>query len=143
MAKAEMKMPEDFLQKISRLGDKTDEIIPKVLEAGGKVVLDKVKSNLSSVVGKNTKIESRSTGELESALGLSPTLMDRNGNFNVKVGFSEPRRDGGSNAKIANILEYGKSGQPPKPFMKPARTQSKSACIETMKAKLQEEVDGI
>ena len=143
MAKAEMKMPEDFLQKISRLGDKTDEIIPKVLEAGGKVVLDKVKSNLSSVVGKNTKIESRSTGELESALGLSPTLMDRNGNFNVKVGFSEPRRDGGSNAKIANILEYGKSGQLPKPFMKPARTQSKSACIETMKAKLQEEVDGI
>jgi HK97 gp10 family phage protein len=143
MAKAEMKMPEDFLQKISRLGDKTDEIIPKVLEAGGKVVLDKVKSNLSSVVGKNTKIESRSTGELESALGLSPTLMDRNGNFNVKVGFSEPRRDGGSNAKIANILEYGRHGQPAKPFLKPARTQSRNACIETMKAKLQEEVDGI
>lgn len=143
MAKAEMKMPEDFLQKVSRLGDKTDEIIPKVLEAGGKVVLDKVKSNLSSVVGKNTKIESRSTGELESALGLSPTLMDRNGNFNVKVGFSEPRRDGGSNAKIANILEYGRHGQPAKPFLKPARTQSRNACIETMKAKLQEEVDGI
>ena len=143
MAKAEMKMPEDFLQKISRLGDKTDEIIPKVLEAGGKVVLDKVKSNLSSVVGKNTKIESRSTGELESALGLSPALMDRNGNFNVKVGFSEPRRDGGSNAKIANILEYGRHGQPAKPFLKPARTQSRNACIETMKAKLQEEVDGI
>ena len=143
MAKAEMKMPEEFLQKISRLGDKTDEIIPKVLEAGGKVVLDKVKSNLSSVVGKNTKIESRSTGELESALGLSPTLMDRNGNFNVKVGLSEPRRDGGSNAKIANILEYGRHGQPAKPFLKPARTQSRNACIETMKAKLQEEVDGI
>ena len=143
MAKAEMKMPEDFLQKISRLGDKTDEIIPKVLEAGGKVVLDKVKSNLSSVVGKNTKIESRSTGELESALGLSPTLMDRNGNFNVKVGFSEPRRDGGSNAKIANILEYGRHGQPAKPFLKPARTQSRNACIETMKAQLQEEVDSI
>lgn len=143
MAKAEMKMPEDFLQKISRLGDKTDEIIPKVLEAGGKVVLDKVKSNLSSVVGKNTKIESRSTGELESALGLSPTLMDRNGNFNVKVGLSEPRRDGGSNAKIANILEYGRHGQPAKPFLKPARTQSRNACIETMKAQLQEEVDSI
>jgi HK97 gp10 family phage protein len=143
MAKTEIKMPEEFLLKVSRLGEKTDTIIPKVLEAGGKVVLDKVKSNLSSVVGKNTKIESRSTGELESALGLSPALMDRNGNFNVKVGFSEPRRDGGSTAKIANILEYGKSGQPPKPFLKPARTQSKSACIETMKAKLQEEVDGI
>ena len=140
MAKAEMKMPEDFLQKISRLGDKTDEIIPKVLEAGGKVVLDKVKSNLSSVVGKNTKIESRSTGELESALGLSPTLMDRNGNFNVKVGFSEPRRDGGSNAKIANILEYGKHGQPAKPFLKPAKAATRKPCTSAMIATLEEEV---
>ena len=143
MAKAEMKMPEDFLLKISRLGDQTDTIIPKVLEAGGKVVLDKVKSNLSSVVGKNTKIESRSTGELESALGLSPALMDRNGNHNVKVGFAEPRSGGGSNAKIANILEYGKHGQAPKPFLKPAKSSSKSAVVAAMKAKFKSEVDGV
>lgn len=141
MAKVDMKMPEDFLQKVSRLGEKTDEIIPRVLEAGGEVVLDKVKSNLSSVIGSGTKEKSRSTGELVSALGLSPALMDRDGNFNVKVGFAEPRSDGGSNAKIANILEYGKHGQPPKPFLKPARTQSRSACINAMKTKLQEEVD--
>ena len=143
MAKVDMKMPDEFLQKVSRLGEKTDEIIPRVLEAGGEVVLDKVKSNLSSVVGSGTKEKSRSTGELVSALGLSPALMDRDGNFNVKVGFAEPRSDGGSNAKIANILEYGKSGQPPKPFLKPAKTQSRSACIEAMKAKLREEVDDI
>ena len=143
MAKAEMKMPEDFLLKISRLGDQTDMIIPKVLEAGGKVVLDKVKSNLSSIVGKSTKIESRSTGELESALGLSPALMDRNGNHNVKVGFAEPRSGGGSNAKIANILEYGKHGQAPKPFLKPAKSSSKSAVVAAMKAKFKSEVDGV
>ena len=28
-----MRMPEDFLLKISKLGDKTEEIIPKVLES--------------------------------------------------------------------------------------------------------------
>lgn len=143
MAKAQIKMPEEFLLKVSRLADQTDVIIPKVLEAGGKVVLSKVKSNLSSVVGSGTKEKSRSTGELERSLGLSPAKQNRDGNWDVKIGFAEPRSDGGSNAKIANILEYGKSGQPPKPFLKPARSQSKSACIETMKAKLQEEVDGI
>jgi HK97 gp10 family phage protein len=143
MAKVDMKMPEEFLLKLSRLGDQTDTIIPKVLEVGGEVVLDKVKSNLSAVVGSGTKEKSRSTGELERSLGLSPALMDRDGNFNVKVGFAEPRSDGGSNAKIANILEYGKSGQPPKPFLKPAKTQSRSACIEAMKAKLRKEVDDI
>ena len=143
MAKAQIKMPEEFLLKVSRLADQTDVIIPKVLEAGGEVVLSKVKSNLSNVVGSGTKEKSRSTGELERSLGLSPAKQNRDGNWDVKIGFAEPRSDGDSNAKIANILEYGKSGQPPKPFLKPARTQSKSACIETMKSRLQEEVDGI
>ncbi len=141
MAKVDFKMPEEFLLKVSRLAEKTDEIIPKVLEAGAEVVYDKVKSNLSSVVGKNTKIESRSTGELESALGVSPAKQDRDGNFNVKIGFKEPRSDGGSNAKIANILEYGKHGQTPKPFLKPAKSKSKDACIETMTDKLESEID--
>ena len=105
MAKATWKMPEDFLIKVSRLADKTDEIIPKVLEAGAEVVEDKVRSNLQSVIGSGTKYDSRSTGELLRSLGTSPALQDRNGDFDIKVGFSEPRSDGDSNAKIATILE--------------------------------------
>ena len=143
MAKAEFKLPEEFLLKISRLGDKTDEILPRVLEAGGEVVLDKVRENLQAVVGRDTKEASRSTGELVSALGVSPAKIDRDGNYNVKVGFAEPRPDGKSNAMIANILEYGKSGQPARPFLKPAKSSSKNACIEAMKAKLESEVNGI
>lgn len=140
MAKVDVKMPEAFLLKISRLGDKTDEIIPRVLEAGGEVVLGKVQSNLRSVVGSGTKYDSRSTGELADALGLSPALQDRKGNHNIKVGFAEPRRDGESNAKLANIIEYGKSGQPAKPFLKPAKSSGRKPCINAMKEKLDEEL---
>ena len=143
MAKATWKMPEDFLMKVSRLADKTDEILPKVLEAGAEGVEDKVRSNLQAVIGSGTKYESRSTGELLRSLGTSPALQDRNGDFDIKVGFSEPRSNGDSNAKIATIREYGKSGQPAKPFLKPARSASKNACISTMKAKLDEEVENI
>jgi HK97 gp10 family phage protein len=143
LAKVEAKLPEEFLQKLSRLGDRTDEISGRVLEAGGEVVLSKVKSNLSSVVGQGTVYEPRSTGELERSIGLSPVKLDRNGNYNIKIGFSEPRSDGGSNAKIANIIEYGKHGQPAKPFLKPAKSATKTACIEKMKQKFQEEVDKI
>lgn len=141
MAKVEAKLPEEFLRKLSQLGDRTDEISGRVLEAGGEVVLSKVKSNLSSVVGQGTEYESRSTGELERSIGLSPVKLDRNGNYNIKIGFSEPRSDGGSNAKLANIIEYGKHGQPAKPFLKPAKSATKSDCIEKMKQKFQEEVD--
>lgn len=144
MAKIEIKMPEDFLLKLSRLGNQTDTIIPKVLEAGGEVVLAKAKSNLSSVVGRNTTVKSRSTGELENALGLSKARQNRKGDWDVKVGFAEPRRGkGDSNAKIANIIEYGRHGQPPKPFMKPARTQSRSAAVEAMKDKFEQEMERV
>lgn len=141
MAKVDVKMPEDFLLKLSRLGDKTDEILPRVLEAGGEVVLSKVRANLQAVVGRDTEEESRSTGELVSALGISPAKIDRQGNYNVKVGFAEPRSDGKSNAMIANVLEYGKSGQPPKPFLKPAKSASRAPCIEAMKRTLEQEVE--
>lgn len=139
MAKCAVEMPEEFLLKISRLGNKTDAIAEEVLKAGGEVVLDKVKKNLTAVVGKAE--DSRSTGELESSLGLSSVKQDRDGKSNIKIGFSEPRSDGDSNAKIANILEYGRQGQPARPFLKPAKSASKNDCIEAMKAKLTSEVD--
>lgn len=140
MAKVEMKLPEEFLLKISRLGSDFDSVADSVLQAGGEVVLAKVRSNLSSVVGRGTKYDSRSTGELEGELGLSPSKLNRNGNHDVKIGFAEPRSDGGSNAKLANILEYGKHGQPAKPFLKPAKTASRQECIDAMTQKLEEEV---
>ena len=141
MARVDVKMPDEFLERMSRLGSNFDAIAETVLEAGGEVVLEKTKSNLASVIGSGTKYDSRSTGELESSLGLTGVKMDRNGNFNIKVGFSEPRRDGGSNAQLANIIEYGKSGQPTKPFLKPAKSASKKQCIEAMKQAFETEVE--
>lgn len=141
MAKVDVKMPEEFLLQLSRLGNKTDEICEKALEAGGEVVLEKVKENLSAVIGSGTKYDSRSTGELEQSLGLTSVKQDRNGNHNIKIGFSEPRSDGGSNAKIANIIEYGKHGQPAKPFLKPAKSSSRKACISAMQETLEREVE--
>ena len=126
--------------KISQLGSNFDAVAESVLEAGGEVVLAKVKSNLAGVVGSGTKYDSRSTGELERSLGLSPAKLNRDGNHDIKVGFAEPRSDGDSNAKLANILEYGKHGQPAKPFLKPAKTASRKECIEATTRVLDEEV---
>lgn len=143
MAKAEVKMPDEFLARISRLGNQTDSIAEKVLQAGGEVALDKVRSNLKAVVGSGNKSEPRSTGELERSLGLSPVMVDKNGNHDIKVGFSEPRTDGSSNAKIANILEYGTSTQQAKPFLKPAKTAVKKQCVDAMKSAFEKEVEGL
>lgn len=140
MAKASYKLPKDFLLKLSKLGSHTDAILSEVLQAGGEVVEAKAASNFTAVIGQNLKEDSRSTGQLASALGVSPAKQDKDGNFNVKIGFAEGRTDGKSNAMLAGILEYGKHGQPAKPFMKPAKTASKNAAISAMQAKFEEKV---
>lgn len=143
MAKCTVKLPDELLTKLSKLTSQSDAVAERVLKAGSDVVFAKVKSNLSSVIGSGVKYDKRSTGELEQALGVSPVKIDRNGNHNVKIGFSEPRSNGDSNAKIANIIEYGKSGQPPKPFLKPAKSSTKFACMKEMEQKLREEIENL
>lgn len=140
MARCDIQMPDDFLKKLQRLGDREDTIAEAALKAGGEVVLERVRGNLAAAIGK-TKYPSHSTGELSAALGLSTVRTDRDGNHNIKVGFAEPRLDGGSNARIANILEYGRHGQPAKPFLKPAKAAARASAIEAMQRTLEEEVE--
>ena len=106
MAKADVKMPDEFLARIPRLGAQTDSISEKVLQASGEVALAKVKSNLKSVVGSGTKSKFRSTGELERSLGLSPVMVDKNGNHDIKVGLSEPRTDGAAALRFGRGVAY-------------------------------------
>mgnify|MGYP000893354810 FL=1 len=138
MAKVSIQLPTAFMDQLTKIAAKTDTAITKALEAGGKVVFEKMQANLHGAIGKDTKYKSRSTGKLLSALGVSPVKVNDEGNFDVKVGFSEGRSV--SNAMLANILEFGKHGQPPKPILKPTRTSSRKPCIEAMQNVLKEEL---
>lgn len=151
MATAKVKMPDKHLSKLSKLGKNTDMIVEKVLESGGEVMVKKIRENLSSVVGSGTKYKSRSTGELEDSLGVAPMDVDEKGNYNIKIGFNEPRRtqyeakgkrsyNTATNAMVANVLEYGKHGQPAKPFLKPAISSSRSQCKKAMIDTFNEEI---
>ena len=64
MAKVQVQMPDEFLEKISKLGKRTDEITERALQVGAKVVEAQFRTNLSSSIGQGTKYESRSTGEI-------------------------------------------------------------------------------
>lgn len=139
MAKCGIKLPDDFLETMSKLGDKFDKTAPKVLEAGGEVVLKQMQGNLESVIGKGTKYPSRAKGDLVRSLGVTPALQDRDGNWNIRVGVGDSKdRNGVPNALKAQVLEYGKAGQKARPWMKPARTRARKKAIEHMKQVLEE-----
>ena len=140
MAKVTIKMPTTLMDQLAKAAEKTDAAIPKALEAGGKVVYEKMQANLHAAIGRGTKYKSRSTGKLLGALGVSPVKVNDEGNYDVKVGFDENRGDA-NNAMLANLLEYGKHGQPPKPFLKRTKSSSQTPCIEAMQSVLKEELN--
>ena len=143
MAKAEISMPDDFLDRLSRLGERIDDVSEMVLIAGGEVIESQVRDNLKTSIGHNTKYESQSTGQLLSSLGKTSVRVDDDGNSNIKIGLSEQRTDCVPNAMLANVLEYGKHGQAAKPFMKPAVKSAKKACEQAMVSTFESEVDKI
>ncbi|GHU77498.1 hypothetical protein AGMMS49992_25550 [Clostridia bacterium] len=142
IAKCEVMLPEEFMAKLEGLGERVDEVIEKSLKAGGEVVKAAVSSKLASSIGK-TKRLSRSTGELQGALGVSPVKVGREGSVDIHVGFAEPRRNGVANAMLANVLEFGKAGQPGHPFIKPAQSASKSAAEAAMAAVIDGEINNL
>jgi len=73
-------------------------------------------------------------------LGVSPTKPRRNGGRDIRIGFREPRSGGGSNAKIASVLEHGRVGQEPRPFMRKSRSQSRKAAENAMAERFADEV---
>lgn len=148
MAICKINLPDEIYKAIEKLSDKTDEVIKSTLEEGGKVALDITKGNLRKSVTNSSK---RMTGELVDSLGMTKVRINSKGIHNIKIGFNEPRRKQYrakkkrsynliTNALIAGVLEYGKSGQQPRPFLKPSKSKSKKACVEAMKRKLDEEV---
>ena len=91
MAKVQVQMPDEFLEKISKLGKRTDEITERALQVGAKVVEAQFRTNLSSSIGRGTKYESRSTGELERSLGITKVRVGKDGNHDIKVKGRQPR----------------------------------------------------
>ena len=52
MATAQMKMPDEFLNRLTKLGERTDDVIRGALKAAGDIAADEVRANLKAVVGK-------------------------------------------------------------------------------------------
>ena len=64
MAKVSILLPTAFMDRLTKIASKTDTAIPKALEAGGKVVFERMKANLHGAIGRDKKYKSRSTGKL-------------------------------------------------------------------------------
>ncbi|ADH93238.1 HK97 gp10 family phage protein [Arcanobacterium haemolyticum] len=143
MAKAQITLPTAFIDSLDAASALLDAAADEVFNAGAGVVEPRMRANLASAIGRATTLPSRSTGQLLGALGVTSVKVNSRGDHNVKVGFAENRRDGRSNALVANVLEHGRSNQPARPFLAPTRSQTRRGAVEAMKAVLKAKLDGI
>jgi hypothetical protein len=144
VAKAEIIFPTKLMDKLAAMEYEVKGIMEDTLKAGAAVVLPIAKEYLQSAIG-NTKYPSRSTGELLSKLGTSPVKVSREGDgYDIRIGFAEPRQAKGgtrklkgggtasANALVGSVLEFGKHGQPARPFMAPAKSASRAKAKKAM-----------
>lgn len=141
MAKATINLPGEFIDGLETISKNFETIAEKALTKAAGEVLPKFAANLARSIGQDTQGPSRSTGTLQNALGITKVRVDKKGNYNIKIGFAENRKDGRPNALVANVLEYGRSNQKPRPFLKPTKNQSRKKAIEAMKNEIAKQID--
>lgn len=150
MAKFEAILPTEFMNKIDKLEKNLTKILNEAIEAGAdKACDDVVRPSLQNAV-KNTS--GQSTGELVRSLGVSPVRVRSDGFRNAKIGFNEPRLHQPkvkaprsykvqTNAMIANVLEYGRQGQPARPWLRNSKKKAQKVFEDTAIQVFDEKVD--
>lgn len=128
----------EYELKLSKLGDNIEDIAGKAIYEGAKIVADEVKAQLD---GLNTTtdniamaryreqrpiyITKRAKEGLISSFGVTPLSKDKEGVYNVKLGFdgyndvkTKKYPNGQPNQLIARACESGSSAMIKQPFFR-------------------------
>lgn len=141
---------DDYIAKLQKLGDVTEDIIKQAVYEGAGVLADGIRSSIQSLPTVKDSFyvhdgellygvtEKQKQGLLDG-LGISE-MKNEAGYINVKIGFngynSEKTRkypQGQPNALIARSVESGTSVRIKRPFVRPAVARNKAAAEDAMR----------
>lgn len=159
MASISFKTGDEYALKLSRLASGREKIARKAIYEAAGIVADKIKGNLignlkdpayvgkgESVWGvKNSYLTGSSakgpTGDLLESFGITPFGRDKDGNWNVKIGFDGYDRRGVPNQLKARVMESGSSTLKKRPFVRPAVNATKKKAVDAMRKVIDEEIE--
>lgn len=150
----------DYEIALGRLGNKTPEICGRAIHEGAKIIADEVKNNLNSLnsttdelammkakKGEPTYITKRAKEGLIESFGVTPMQKDRDGIYNVKLGFdgynavkTKKWPKGQPNQLIARACESGSSAMIKQPFFRKAVQETRRKAEKRMGEILDEEI---
>lgn len=109
MARITFKKGDDYALKLSKLGNRTEEIAKKAIYAGAKVAADAIKINLDMLPTEIFRhlppgeafdgLPERQKEDLLESFGVTPIKLGTDGYWSAKIGF-----DGYGSVPTKNIL---------------------------------------
>lgn len=137
MAKITFNLGEDYALRLSALADRSDATAKRAIYEAAGIVADRIRANLNANLAGSTQ----STGALADSLGVTSVSLDRNGNWNAKIGFDGYDEKGVPNQLKARVMESGSSKVKKRPFVRPAVNATKKAAVEAMQKVIDEEIE--
>lgn len=158
MARITFMAGDEYAVKLSKLAEQSDRIAKKAIYEGVNIVADAIASNLNALPTESFRflkdgekfggIPEESKADLLSSFGVTPISVDRDGNWNAKVGFDGYGRfktkaypNGLPNQLLARSIESGSSVRKKRPFVRPAVNKTKQRVIAKMDEVIQAEIE--
>lgn len=156
VARITFKSSDEYTLKLSRLAGRSREVAGKAIYEGAKVVADQIKENLNALPAekfrylkdgeKFTGVPKQQKEDLIESFGVTPLDHDRNGIWNVKLGFdgygsmsTKRYPKGVPNQLLARAIESGSSVREKTPFVRPAVIKIKKKVQEVMDEAIERE----
>ena len=109
------------------MADHADELAEAALKAGAGVIADAVRANIETLPERT----GRTKRGLQKGLGVTP-VRNRNGTWDIKVGFDGYNEGGRPNQLMAALFESGSSKLKKHPIVRPAVTKAKDEAVQAM-----------
>lgn len=158
-----VKLPDELQHRFETAMSEMDDIAETALKAGATELYGPAAQRLATALSFPRYYPKRGTGELRGSFGTTPMQILKNGAYDIKVGFGEPRarqpsrrigrssKGGGyytaTNAMVGNILEHGhkgsRGGQTPAPWWQPALKEGRKAAEEAIRKTVEGRLDEI
>lgn len=150
----------DYELMLGKIGDASKDICGAAIYEGAKIIADEVKANLSSLHAVSdvdaimaakkeeaTYLTIRAKIGLMKSFGVTPMQRDRDGIYNVKLGFdgyndvkTKKWPKGQPNQLIARACESGSSAMIKQPFFREAVQKTKKKAESRMAEVLDEKI---
>lgn len=131
MGKLAITLPDDLMRRLDRFEAQYEDIVTEMLEEGVKPLERIALANYDRVVSTNA------TGATRAQLGVTTVKRCTRGQyeFDIKFGFGDGKdKRGTPYALKGSVLEYGRSNQPPRPWLHPAVRKARAECLSIMEA---------